>query len=216
MGARFAAVAAVAVLILVGFGVAWASDPAGTDPNDLVVLPVPSFSPAGVAPSVATPPRSTLLPVDCADVLPGPTDMAALLGAPTGSVGVRTVLGVPSPQVGQLERLTCHYQAPGRPGPALVLTLTAFTDAGAAAVQRDRNVAAERSDTRATRTAPLGTARATLLTQAGRRMLMVAHDRFTLTESLTAGVVPDAATEPVLTDLAQRVLPALGPRRQTY
>lgn len=212
MGARFAAVVAVAMLVLAGFGVAWAGDAGGQGASVAVTL-VPSFGPTRVSPSVATPPRPTMLPTDCAEVLPGPTDMAALLGAPTGSVGVRTVLGVPSPQVGQLERLTCNFQAPGRPGPALVLTLTAFTDATAATTQRDRNLAAERSDSRAAQMAPLGSARATLLTQSGRRMLMVANNRFTLTAGIAAGTVPDAAAEPVLTDLAQRVLPTLGRMR---
>lgn len=213
MGARVAALAAVALLMFAGFGFAWAGGSDGVAASDVVAVPVPTFGSTDVTPSAVVPPRATLLPTDCAELLPGATDMAALLGKPTGSVGVRTVLGMPSPQVGQLERVTCNYQAPGRPSPALVVTLTAFTDAASAAVQRDRNIAAERADTRAVRTTPLGTASATLLTQRDRRLLMVAHDRFTLTEGLTLGLVPDEAIEPVLADLAQRMLPTLGPTR---
>jgi hypothetical protein len=196
-------------VLIAGFGYAWASDPpAGHAP----ALPVPSFS--GSATTVhadGAPPRTTLLPTDCAAVLPGPTDMAALLAKPTGSVGVRTVVGVPSPQVGQLERLTCNYQVPGVDGSGLVLTLTAFADPAAASAQRARNVAAEQSDTRAVRPGALGAAEATLLAQPGRRMLMVAHQRYTLTAILATGVVPDQHIEAVLTDLAQRVLPNLAP-----
>ena len=208
MGGSWATVVAFGAVVVVGLGCVWASQPSS---DNAAPLAVPSFATATQSAAVSSvPPRPTLLPTDCAEVLPGHTDMAALLGKPNGSVGVRTVVGQPSVSVAQLERLTCNYQPPGGPASGLVLTLTAFTDPPSAAAQRDRNVAAER-DARASSPAALGAARATLLTEPDRRLLLVSYDRYTLSLGIAPGVVADDQVEQVLTDLAQRVLPGLPP-----
>jgi hypothetical protein len=208
VGIQGATIFAAGVVLVVGLGIVWARQPSGGMAGE---LPVPDFSTpaASAAPSTAAPARTTLLPTDCGQLLPGQPDMAALLGRPTGSVGVHTVRGVAAPSVRQLEKVSCSFtpQGSGR----LTLTLGAFDDPTAAAVQRDRNIAAERSDTRSSAPAPLGIAQATLVEEQGKRLLMVAYERYTLTAALDDGVVPDGQAEPVLTDLAQRVLPALVP-----
>jgi hypothetical protein len=206
---RVGALVALGVMVVVGFALGWASSPASRVPP---ATPVPSFTAqtgqSAGGPAVA--PRATLLPADCAEVLTGTVDAAALLGQPTGSVGVRTVLGVASPSVGLLERMSCGYQR-GQGAPVLQVGLAAFRDAPAADKQRMRNVAAERGDTRAATPISLGDTRAVLLSQPTRSLLMVAYDRYTVTASLAHGVVPDAQVGPVLADLVRRVLPTLAP-----
>jgi len=206
---RVGALVALGVMVVVGFALGWASSPASRVPP---TLPVPSFTAQSGqstgAPAVA--PRATLLPADCAEVVTGTVDAAALLGQPTGSVGVRTVLGVAAPSVGLVERMSCGYQR-GQGAPVLQLGLAAFRDAPAAEKQRVRNVAAERGDTRAATPVALGDARAVLLTQPTRSLLMVGYDRYTVTASLARGVVPDPQVGPVLADLVRRVLPTLVP-----
>lgn len=207
---RLGVVVAIGVMVVVGFALGWASLPASRTPP---ALAVPTFTaPAGQSePVPAVAPRSTLLPTDCADVLTGPVDASALLGQPTGSVAVRTVMGMPAPSVGILERVSCGYQRAGQGVPAMQLGLAAFDDRPSAAAQRLRNVAAERGDTRASSPVALGEATAVLLTQPTRSLLMVDYDRFTVTASLVHGVVPDDQVGPVLVDLVRRVLPTLAP-----
>lgn len=208
MGVQVATIFAAGVVLVGGIGYAWARQPAVVTGAPLAV---PSFSaPAAGAGAAARAPRTSLLPTDCADLLPGQPDMAALLGRPSGSVGVHSVVGVAAPSVGQLERLTCTYQQGGRAN-GLTLTLGAFDDPTGAAAQRDRNIEAERADTLSAEPAPLGVARATVVTERAARLLMVAYDRYTLTVRLAPGVVPDDQQAPMLTDLAQRVLPGLPP-----
>jgi hypothetical protein len=197
-------------MVVVGFALGWASLPASRTPP---ALAVPTFAAqAGqLGPTAAVAPRATLLPTDCAEVLTGPVDASALLGQPTGTVGVHTVMGVPAPSVGIVERVSCGYQGPRQGGPALQLGLVAFTDAPSAAAQRLRNIAAERGDTRASAPVALGDAHAVLLNQPSRSLLMVDYGRYTVTASLAHGVVPDAQDGPVLVDLVRRVLPNLAP-----
>jgi hypothetical protein len=210
VGVRLGVVVAIGVMVVVGFALAWANLPASRVPPTLAV---PTFTaPTGQAgPAQDVAPRATLLPTDCVDVLTGPVDASALLGQPTGSVGVRTVWGVPAPSVGMLERVSCGYQRAGQGAPAMQLGLAAFTDQPSAAAQRVRNVAAERGDTRADVPVALGDAKADLLTQPTRSLLMVDYDRYTVTASLAHGVVPDDQVAPVLVDLVRRVLPTLTP-----
>lgn len=211
VGVRAAVVFALGAILVVGAALGWASTPSEPDGP---TLPVPSFS--GTAPTTQDPAklakRSTLLPIDCAGVLSKPVDAAALLAQPVGSLDASSVVGVPSPSVGMLERLTCTYRRVNQQDPVLVLWMAAFTDPGAATDQRDRNVAAERGDTRALKDVPLGRARATLLTQPSRYLLMLAYDRYNITLTLPKGVVPDPQVEPVLVDLARRVWPDIAPR----
>jgi hypothetical protein len=197
----------LAILVVAGTAVGWSTRSDGPPDRPLAV---PTFADRTVDEGDArAAARVTLLPADCAGALTGPVDAAALLGQPTGSVAARTVGGVPAPSVGQLERLTCFYQR----GPMTLITLGlgAFADAGSADDQRLRNIAAERSETRAARPVSLGQAKALLLTETDATRLMVAYDRYTITAALPPGVVADGQDGPVLVDLVRRVLPALTP-----
>jgi hypothetical protein len=165
-------------------------------------VPLPEFNAPATARAGPDPlRRDTLLPTSCADLFTGSPDLTALLGQPTDSLDAHPIVGLPSASVGQLERLTCTYTQTGHNHPILVLTMAGFTDPAAAQVQRQRNITAERADTLTDKPVTMGTARATLL--------FVAAGRDTLTADLTSGVVPSPQTEPLLTDLAQRILPNL-------
>jgi hypothetical protein len=198
-------------MIVVGVALAWAGSPSS---QGVAQLAIPTFAAdpsAADAARAGVKPRATLLPTDCADTLTGPVDVAALLGQPTGSVTGHTVRGVGSPSVGLLERVNCTYSVARRPAPLLTVGLGAFADPASAARQRDRNLAAEQGDARSSVVVPLGDARAVLVTERDRRLLMVAYDRFTLTAALASGVVAESQVQPVLTDFARRVLPTLEP-----
>jgi hypothetical protein len=199
---------AVAAVLVAGFSYLWVHSPTGALTSPITL---PSFATGDIATPETAPGRTTLLPTDCAELLVGSPDMSALLGQPLGTVGTRSVVGQPSPSVGQLERLTCSYSVPGQGAPALMLTAAGFTDPDAAAEQRGRNVAAESQDTQASRQVELGGAKATLLTEPSRTLLLVDFDRYTLSASIAPGVVPADKPERVLTDLAQRVLANLVP-----
>jgi hypothetical protein len=200
-------VAALAVTTVMITGVNWACKPA---PSDTDPVPLPEFNAPATARAAPDPlRRDTLLPTSCADLLTGSPDLTALLGQPIDSLDAHPIVGLPSASVGQLERLTCTYTQAGHNHPILVLTVAGFTDPAAAQVQRERNLTAERSDTLTDKPVTMGTAHATLLTEPGHTLLFVAAGRATLTADLTSGVVPSPQTEPLLTDLAQRILPNL-------
>jgi hypothetical protein len=206
--AAASALGALAALALLFGWVFHPAPPAGPP------LPVPVFtSPTAGSDPLETRPvrRDTLLPRDCAQALSGPVDVAALLGAPVGSFSVQTVVGVPSPSVGLLERLTCSYQRAGERAPALVFWLNAFREPDAATRQQERNVTAERADTRASRPVLVGSATGTLLTQPTRYLLIVSLDRYLVTVSLARGVVRAEDVEAVTVDLVRRVWPNIAP-----
>lgn len=212
MGVRTVVTFGLGALLTAGFVLGWVQ--AGNEP-ELTNLPVPRFGSANAGdPNAARAARrETLLPVDCGEVLPGPVDAAALLAMPTGSVTARGIIGVGSPSVGLLERLTCNYfPAHKASGPPLmVIGLAAFTDQAGARAQRDRNIAAERTDTLASRPVPFGDAQATLLSQRDNYLLMVTYDRYTVTASVARRLVPEANAEAVLVDLVRRVWPGVLP-----
>jgi hypothetical protein len=199
-------VGVIGVLLVLGLALAWATTPPGVSGPSPAV---PTFSNAS-ANAATAPRRVTLLPTDCADVLSGKVDPAALLARPIGSVSVHTVLGQPAPGVGLLERLSCSWSGPGQKAPLLSMTLTAFADPAAAARQRERNINAE-TDAQSAAVVPLGDARATLLTEQTRSLLMVAYDRYTVDASLPPGVVPGQQEQSVLVDVVRRALPTLPP-----
>lgn len=205
----FAAVIVAAALVT-AMGYFWAREPSG---NIAEPVAVPSFSASTTPAPPPAPNRATLVPTDCGELLAGSPDMAALLGQPVGAVAARAVIGLPSPSVGQLERVTCNYVLAGQSGPSVVLTVAAFTTPDAAAAQRDRNVAAERSDTRASEPVTIGTAVGSLLTEPGRHLLFVSCDRFLVTAAMPPAVAPGGQVKPTLVDLVQRVLANLVPKR---
>jgi hypothetical protein len=200
--------------IVVGAAVAGLVGMTVQAPPATAVVPVPTFTAAATtAPGASQPTeRSTLLPSDCTEILPGPVDVAALLAQPVGSYQGQTVVGVGSPSVGMLEQLTCSYQRLNQNTPALVVRLGAFTDPDAAARQRDRNLAAEAGETIAAGPEAVGQARGALLTQPAHHQLFVACERYTITLSLARGTVPDREAELVLTDLTRRIWPNLSPQ----
>lgn len=177
------------------------------------VNPIPTFSSDPARQAAGAPSRETLLPTDCADVLPD-DKVSALLGLPVDGIQGRTVIGVGSPSVGRLERVTCRYhERSDRAGSALDLNLYAYTDADAALRQMGINVAAERSTSSGSEEFMIGAAKAALLTQRNSTMLLVANGQYTVAMTLVDGIVPADVTRPVMVDLVQRVLPELPPRQ---
>jgi len=209
MGEQLVASVAIVALLVAALGYLWVGQPPGGHADPVAV---PSFSLPVAPPAAPLPPRPTLVPTDCTELLAGSPDVSALLGQPLGSVSTRTVIGQPSPSVGQLERVTCGYILDGRDAPGLVLTVAAFTDPDSANAQRERNTAAERTDTRTLERPALGGVSATLLREPGRDLLLASYGRYTVTASIGPGVAPGGAdSEPVLADLTQRVLSTLLP-----
>jgi hypothetical protein len=155
--------------------------------------------------------RDTLLPTDCAQVLPDGM-VAALLAQPVDTLTSHTVLGMSSPAVGMLERLDCSYRRRGDSTTAtLQLRAQAYTDPDAATAHWKINVGAESASAHATANIAIGTAPAVVLSEPGRTVLMVTNDRENVTLSLFDAVVPGMTTPDLLVDLARRVLPALAP-----
>lgn len=158
------------------------------------------------------PDRETLLPPDCTDVVSG-AQMSALLGQPVDSVRVHTVLGLPAPSVGRLERVTCQYQRAGNRGatPDIELIVAAYATRAAADKQLTTNVAAERSESQSAENLSIGSARAVLFAERGKTVLMVDSGRSSVSMTMQHGVAPPNETRAVMVDLAQRVLPNLAP-----
>src|SRR4051794_38563829 len=78
--------------------------------------PIPTFPGPGAAPvTSAPPPRNSILPTECDQVLPS-DQLPNYLGLPLGTVRVNALRDVPAPSVGRLERLTCNYTSLGGPG----------------------------------------------------------------------------------------------------
>src|SRR5690349_4032829 len=77
--------------------------------SSLATPPVPTFPGPGAAPvTSAPPPRNSILPTECDQVL-GSDQVPNYLGMPLGSVRVAALRDVPAPSVGRLERVTCNY-----------------------------------------------------------------------------------------------------------
>jgi len=174
---------------------------------------VPTFA-AGPTTGARTqaPDRETLLPPDCTDVVSG-DQMSALLGQPVDSVRVHTVLGLPAPSVGRLERVTCQYQRAGNRGatPDVELILAGYAARAAADKQLTTNAAAERSEAQSVENLSIGSARAVLFAERGKTVLMVNSGRSSVSMTMQHGVAPPNETRAVMIDLAQRVLPNLAP-----
>ena len=184
-------------------------------PADDVQLrqPIPTFS-APPKPGFAgqVKPRATLLPADCAEVVPAQA-MSALLGQPTDSMQVHTVLGMAAPSVGRLERVACQYQRAGvKGGPAaLELNLAAYATSAASDAQLVTNSGAEKADALSSEDVSIGSAHAILFRDKGKSVLLVSSGRSTITMTLQDGVIAPEQARPVMVDLVQRVLPSLAP-----
>ena len=135
--------------------------------------------------------------------------MGALLAQPVSSVSEHTVIGVGSPSVGLLERLTCIYRRGHDPAPGVDLRVQAYNDPAAAAAHLGINVAAERPGARTSTDTAVGTDPAVLFDEQDGSVLMLADGPNSLTISLARGIMPDAQLPAILIDLAQRVLPTV-------
>jgi hypothetical protein len=179
-------------------------------------VPVPTF-PAASAPATTPPPTRDLglgLP-DC-EQLVGQEELPALFGLPVGSVTVRTVVGVPAPSVGRLQRLDCTYAVTDPTaaplGVVLRMTVGLYRDSAAARDQHERNVADEQVGASGSRQPSLGAVAATLVQRGGESILLTCHDALTVDFDLAPRAEP-LPPEALLTDLARRVLSRLVPPR---
>ena len=111
---------------------------------------------------------------------------------------MRTVLGVPAPSVGRVQRTDCSYTVtdPHAPPLGVVLRMTVgrYRDPATARDQHDRNVANEAVGASDVRPVDLGAAAATIMQRGGESFLLVSYG--TLTVDL---------------DLVRRVLGRLNP-----
>ncbi|MGQ0573439.1 MAG: hypothetical protein ACT4RN_04440 [Pseudonocardia sp.] len=173
-------------------------------------VPVPTFpGPPRIA-GAATAGDAAL--ADCEQVLPV-ADLVALLGLPLESVTVRTIVGVPEPSVGRVERIACRYTGSSgraRGMPLLELNAARYVDAASASRQWRINAAAEDGPRR---TLALGTAPGMLVERAGEALFTVVDRDVALTITLPARAprAPQRTAADTLADLALRVLAAVSP-----
>lgn len=209
-GGRVArAVVAACVCMLAGCS---AGIPSGTPP-------IPAFPGPGAAPATsAPPPRDSILPTDCDQILAS-DQMPNLLGIPLGTVRVTALRDVPAPSVGRLERVTCNYASlggQGAPPPNRLLVkvlASGYTTPQAATAQSQVNREAQASSGVPQQPVPLGAAEAIYFPDPEGPVLVVVYGRVTASFTLApGGPVPEDQAQPVLVDLALRALPVLVPR----
>jgi hypothetical protein len=181
--------------------------------------PIPTFPGPGAAPvTSAPPPRNSILPTECDQVLAS-DQLPNLLGLPLGSIRVNGLRDVPAPAVGRLERVTCNSTSlggPGTPPPnTLVLKVVAsgYTTPDAAAAQSRVNRDAQAGSGVPAQPVPFGAAEAIYYPDPDGPVLVVVYGRVTASFTLTPGrPVPMDQAQPVLVDLALRALPVLVPQ----
>lgn len=179
---------------------------------------IPTFPGPGAASSTsAPPPRNSILPTDCNQILSSDT-LPNLLGLPLGSVKVTSLRDVPAPSAGRLERVTCTYTSlggPGAPGNGtqlLKISASGYTDPTAATGQAKVNQDVETSSGVTGQPVSFGAAQATYFEDQDGPLLVVVYGRVTTSVTLpTGGPVPGGQAREELTDLAQRALPVLVP-----
>jgi hypothetical protein len=181
--------------------------------------PIPTFPGPGAAPATsAPPPRNSILPTDCDQVLPS-DQVPNYLGLPLGTVRVTDLRDVPAPSVGRLERVTCNYTSLGGPGapPANTLILkvltSGYTTPEAASAQSRVNRDAQASSGVPAQPVPFGAAEAVFYPDPEGPVLVVVYGRVTASFTLTPDrPIPEDQAQPVLVDLALRALPVLVPQ----
>jgi hypothetical protein len=157
------------------------------------------------------PRRDTLPPADC-DGLLAARSVPALFALPEGSISDHSVVGVASPSVGMLERLSCSYDRVGeRGGPVLQLRAQAYTDIASASGHFDVNTATEQHGSLDSHRLAIGTAPAMWIEEPGQHVLLVRDGRETLTVALRTALAPDEHSQDLTVDLVQRILPNLVP-----
>ncbi len=181
--------------------------------------PVPTFPGPGAAPvTSAPPPRDSILPTDCDQVLAS-DQLPNFLGLPLGTVRVTSLRDVPAPTVGRLERVTCNYTSLGGPGapppntPVLKMLASGYTSPQAASAQSQVNRDVQAREGTPPQPVPLGAAEAVYFADPDGPVLVVVYGRVTASFTLTpGGPVAEDQAQPVLVDLALRALPVLVPR----
>lgn len=200
---RLTACCALTVLCVLAAGCT--SDPPAAEPP---VPTVPAQPSTTSAPPTSTGPR---LPSGCGSLL-STQEVDLALGRPL--VGrVRSVVGVPEPAIGRLERVTCQYGLPEEALPAgqqvpLEVSVSVYADEAAATERVDTTIESERSAGAAPSTVPVGPVEGTLLVSSGRRLLVAASAEITLAITIAPGLVDDRVAD-VLADLGGRVLTAV-------
>lgn len=215
-GARRATTTALGLVLAALTVVGCSSDPAQPSSGS---PPIPQFPGPGAAPvTSAPPPRDSILPTDCNQVLSSDA-LPNLLGLPLGSVKVNALRDIAAPAVGRLERVTCNYTSNGGsgapPSNAQVLRVltSGYTDNAAAVAQARVNREAQAGSGVTAEPVPLGAAQAQYYADPDSPVLTVVYGR--VTASFTLAVDRPVAFDdarPVLVDLAQRALPVLVPQ----
>jgi hypothetical protein len=185
--------------------------------SELATPPIPTFPGPGAAAATSAPaPRSTLVPIDCNQIL-SKDDLPNLLGLPLGSLDVRSLRDVPAPSVGRLERVTCTYTSnggAGAPGPGtqvLKVLASGYSTPEAAQAQVVVNNKVEQSSGVSGVDTPIGAAVGTFFSDPDGPILVVAYRRVTVSLSLNRDSLSADQARSVLVDLVQRVLPVLVP-----
>jgi len=181
--------------------------------------PIPTFPGPGAAPATsAPPPRNSILPTVCDQILPS-DQVPNYLGLPLGTIRVTDLRDVPAPSVGRLERVTCNYTSLGGPGapPSNTLVLkvltSGYTTPEAARAQSQVNRNAQASSGVPSQPVPFGAAEALFYPDPEGPVLVVVYGRVTASFTLTPDrPVPDDQAQPVLVDLALRAMPVLVPQ----
>ncbi len=184
---------------------------------ELATPPIPAFpGPGAAAPTSAPAPRSTLIPIDCNQIL-SKDELPNLLGLPLGSIDVHSLRDVPAPTVGRLERVTCTYSstggagAPGQGSQVLKVLASAYDTPEDAQAQVAVNNKVEQSSGINGVDTPIGAAAGTFFSDPDGPILVVAYRRVTVSLALNRGSLSADQARSVLVDLAQRVLPVLVP-----
>ena len=208
--------------VVVGGAVLLAGCAAGGDgedaANDLLFSPDPA--PTATAPATPTAAPVVAFPDSCSDLVPTP-EVVEVVAAPLPG-GTTFVYADAQPDIKRTQRITCGYGVPeaaeGQPAPtpadpAVEITLNEYEDAQAAAARVDVTLESAAAEGSQISTIPVGTLEGTVLRRPERATLVVRQDARTLVVTVRRGLVPAAAEDVVLTELAGRALglPTTGP-----
>ncbi len=183
---RTGAAIAIAVVSLLASGCSLIS------PVAAPVVPTFPATTTPVAPAASSGPRP-ILPASCQSLLDG-HQLDKALGLPL-SVMVKSVVGRPSPAVGQTGRLSCSYGIQSAAHTyALELSLTSYSDAAAAAARVPVNVDALRVPGVDPIAVPIGGVDATYLALPDGPLLIASAGIYSVTVTLgPTSFSPEAA-----------------------
>lgn len=129
---------------------------------------------------------------------------------------VRSIVGVPEPNINRTERLTCQYGLPEPPPPPgqaspvpMEVSISVYGDEASAQERVAATIDSERGRGATPSTVQLGPADGTLLVTADTRLLVAVDGPITLAISVAPGVADDRIEE-VLADIGGQVLEALA------